>query len=96
MDHSHSAPVPGPAKPRPARPVAPVPADRAGSSADGAGTATSAQELGVTTPPETGDIVVDATLRDLAAVDGTDLPGMLAAGESVHATLTARLSDLGT
>ncbi|NYF99520.1 hypothetical protein [Janibacter cremeus] len=50
----------------------------------------------MTTPPETGDIVVDATLRDLAAVDGTDLPGMLAAGESVHATLTARLSDLGT
>lgn len=51
---------------------------------------------GPATPPETGDIVVDATLRDLAAVDGTDLRGTLAAGESVHATLTARLSDLGT
>ena len=37
-----------------------------------------------------------ATLRDLAAIDGTDLQGTLAAGESVHATLTARLSDLGT
>ncbi|WP_338747899.1 hypothetical protein [Janibacter alittae] len=49
-----------------------------------------------TRPPETGDIVVDATLRDLAAVDATDLPATLAAGESVHATLTARLSDLGT
>lgn len=47
-------------------------------------------------PPETGDIVVDATLRDLAAVDDADLQGALTAGESVHATLTARLSDLGT
>lgn len=46
--------------------------------------------------PETGDIVVDAALRDLAAVDEADLDAILAAGDSVHGTLTARLSDLGT
>ena len=47
-------------------------------------------------PPETGDLVVDAALRDLAAVDGSDLDATLAAGEAVHETLTSRLSDLGT
>ncbi|HIZ99180.1 MAG TPA: hypothetical protein H9805_11455 [Candidatus Janibacter merdipullorum] len=46
--------------------------------------------------PETGDLVVDAALRDLAAVDPADLDATLAAGEAVHATLTSRLSDLGT
>lgn len=46
--------------------------------------------------PETGDLVVDAVLADLAAVDPTDLDGLLAAGESVHATVTSRLSDLGS
>lgn len=102
MDHSENAPLPP--KPGPATPAVPTPAvptqavptptDRAESSADSAGTP--AEETRATTPPETGDIVVDATLRDLAAVDDTDLQGTLAAGESVHATLTARLSDLGT
>ncbi len=46
--------------------------------------------------PETGDLVIDAALRDFAAVDPSDLDAGLAAGEAVHATLTARLSDLGT
>lgn len=48
------------------------------------------------TSPETGDLVVDAALRDLAAVDPADLDATLASGEAVHATLTSRLSDLGT
>ncbi|GAA8849619.1 hypothetical protein DUHN55_30700 [Helicobacter pylori] len=46
--------------------------------------------------PATDDLVVDAALRDLSAVDPDDLDAVLAAGESVHATLTSRLSDLGT
>lgn len=47
-------------------------------------------------PPETGDLVVDAALRDFAAVDDTDLDATVAAGEAVHQTLTSRLEDLGT
>ncbi len=46
--------------------------------------------------PETGDLVVDSVLRDLSAVDTGDLDGTLTAGEAVHATLTSRLSDLGS
>lgn len=46
--------------------------------------------------PETGDLIVDAALSDLAAVDPSDLGATLAAGDAVHTTLTARLSDLGT
>lgn len=46
--------------------------------------------------PETGDLVVDAALRDFDAVADDDLDATLAAGEAVHATLTSRLSDLGT
>ncbi|MBR7742087.1 hypothetical protein KC207_02120 [Phycicoccus sp. BSK3Z-2] len=46
-------------------------------------------------PPETGDIVIDAALGDLAAVDPTDLDGRLAAGEHVQQTLRSRLGDLG-
>ncbi|WP_435198790.1 hypothetical protein [Janibacter sp. GS2] len=49
-----------------------------------------------TTAPETGDLVVDAALRDLAAIDPADLDATVATGEAVHATLTSRLSDLGT
>lgn len=47
-------------------------------------------------PPRTGDPAVDTVLADLAALERADLDGMLAAGESVHATLTSRLSDLGS
>jgi hypothetical protein len=45
--------------------------------------------------PETGDIVVDAALRDLASVPTDDLDGQLAAGEHVQQTLRSRLGDLG-
>ena len=46
-------------------------------------------------PPETGDIVIDAALRDLAATPDDDLDAQLEAGEAVHRTLQSRLSDLG-
>ncbi|GAA4389015.1 hypothetical protein GCM10023153_04880 [Ornithinibacter aureus] len=46
-------------------------------------------------PPETGDIVIDAALRDLANTPEGDLDGQLEAGEAVHRTLQGRLTDLG-
>ena len=46
-------------------------------------------------PPQTGGIVIDAALRDLAAVPEDDLDGQLAAGEHVQRTLQSRLADLG-
>ena len=46
-------------------------------------------------PPETGDIVIDAALRDLAAAPHDDLDAQLEAGEAVHRTLQSRLTDLG-
>ena len=46
-------------------------------------------------PPETGDIVIDAALRDLGAAPDGDLDAQLEAGEAVHRTLQSRLSDLG-
>lgn len=77
-----SAPRPGPPASTPA-PESPVPdSSSAPTSVDGT--------------PQTGDLVVDAVLRDLAVVDEADLDGVLAAGESVHQTLTSRLSDLGS
>ncbi|QBF45743.1 hypothetical protein [Janibacter limosus] len=84
-----SAPRPGPPQPLPSPPAAtpaPTPASVEMPSVPDDGGST----------PQTGDLVVDATLRDLAAVDPTDLDAVLTAGESVHATLTARLSDLGS
>ncbi|MBD3784722.1 MAG: hypothetical protein IE926_17525 [Micrococcales bacterium] len=45
--------------------------------------------------PETGDIVIDSALGDLAAVPTDDLDGQLAAGEEVQRTLRSRLGDLG-
>jgi hypothetical protein len=50
---------------------------------------------GATPPPETGDIVIDAALRDLAAAPADDLDAQLESGEAVHRTLQSRLSDLG-
>lgn len=84
MDHSQNAPQPGPPKPGPPTPVTDE------------GDALPSGDAAAMTAPETGDLVVDATLRDLAAVDASDPDATLAAGESVQATLTARLSDLGT
>ena len=46
-------------------------------------------------PPQTGDIVVDAALAELAGTDPDDLDAQLVAGESVQRTLQARLADLG-
>ena len=46
-------------------------------------------------PPETGDIVIDSDLRDLASASDDDLDAQLEAGEAVHRTLQSRLSDLG-
>ena len=46
-------------------------------------------------PPETGDLVIDAALGDLAAAPRDDLDAQLEAGEAVHRTLQSRLSDLG-
>ncbi len=49
----------------------------------------------VTAPPETGDLVIDAALGDLAAAPTDDLDAQLDTGEAVHRTLQARLADLG-
>ncbi|MEO6019067.1 MAG: hypothetical protein ABIP45_02335 [Knoellia sp.] len=45
--------------------------------------------------PETGDLVIDAALRDLADTPGDDLDGQIERGEQVQRTLQGRLSDLG-
>ncbi len=46
-------------------------------------------------PAETGDVVIDAALRDLADAEPTDLDAQIEAGERVHQTLQSRLTDLG-
>jgi len=46
-------------------------------------------------PPETGDLVIDAALSDLAATDPGDLGAQLEAGERLDQTLRSRLADLG-
>ncbi len=60
----------------------PVPSPPAGAPSSGA-------------PPETGDLVIDAALGDLAAAPVDDLDAQLEAGEAVHRTLQSRLTDLG-
>lgn len=45
--------------------------------------------------PETGDLVIDAALRDLAAAPEDDLDAQIDKGEQVQSTLQGRLSDLG-
>jgi hypothetical protein len=55
----------------------------------------SAPQQGDEGPPETGDIVIDAALRDLADTAADDLDGQLSTGEAVHRTLQGRLGDLG-
>lgn len=83
-----AAPVPTPPVPTPPgpRPQVPSPADLAPAAPEPMPEGT----------PATGDLVVDAALRDLSGVDPSDLDAVLAAGESVHSTLTSRLSDLGS
>jgi len=60
------------------------------SDASGGATAAAVQWA-----PETGDLVIDAALRDLAASDPGDLDGQIEAGERVQRTLQSRLTDLG-
>lgn len=43
----------------------------------------------------TGDIVIDAALRDLDAVDVADLDGHVEAAEALQRTLQGRLANLG-
>jgi hypothetical protein len=45
--------------------------------------------------PETGDLVIDAALRDLADTPDDDLDAQIERGEQVQRTLQGRLSDLG-
>ncbi len=45
--------------------------------------------------PETGDLVIDAALRDLAAAPADDLDAQIERGEQVQRTLQGRLGDLG-
>ena len=45
--------------------------------------------------PETGDLVIDAALRDLADTPDHDLDAQIERGEQVQRTLQGRLSDLG-
>ena len=45
--------------------------------------------------PETGDLVIDAALRDLAAAPEDDLDAQIERGEQVQRTLQGRLGDLG-
>jgi hypothetical protein len=45
--------------------------------------------------PETGDLVIDAALRDLADTPAADLDGQIERGEQVQRTLQGRLSHLG-
>ncbi|NLJ52821.1 MAG: hypothetical protein GX344_01615 [Intrasporangiaceae bacterium] len=57
--------------------------------------ATEAQAPGPDLPVETGDIVIDAALRDLDAVDVADLDGHVEAAEALQRTLQGRLANLG-
>ena len=43
----------------------------------------------------TGDIVIDAALQDLAAVEATDLDGHIEAAEALQRTLQGRLANRG-
>ena len=45
--------------------------------------------------PQTGDLVVEAALRELDQVDPADLDAVLAASEGVLPTLQERLRDIG-
>ena len=49
----------------------------------------------VPAPPETGDILIDAALVELAAAPAEDLDAQVGAAEHVLRTLQSRLADLG-
>ncbi len=63
------------------------------ATADGRSPAPEAAESDA---PETGDLVIDAALRDLAATPADDLDAQIEAGENVQRTLQSRLGDLGS
>ncbi|KGN42582.1 hypothetical protein [Knoellia aerolata] len=65
----------------------PAPTHAPGGSADPPGAGSDA--------PETGDLVIDAALRDLAAAPEDDLDAQIERGEQVQRTLQGRLGDLG-
>lgn len=48
-----------------------------------------------TVAPETGDIVIDAALRDFTAAPADELDAVIERGEQVQQTLQSRLGDLG-
>ena len=50
---------------------------------------------GVLGDPLTGDIVIDAALRDLTSADPRDLDAQIERAESLQRTLQGRLADLG-
>ncbi|MEO7267967.1 MAG: hypothetical protein ABIW49_02045 [Knoellia sp.] len=52
-------------------------------------------EVGSGGAPETGDLVIDAALRDLGDAPVDDLDAQIERGEQVQRTLQGRLSDLG-
>ncbi|MCE1179628.1 MAG: hypothetical protein LWW86_11475 [Micrococcales bacterium] len=56
--------------------------------------ADSPEQVDAAGPPATGDVVIDAALRDLHDSDPADLDAQLEAGTRVHRTLQGRLSDL--
>ncbi|MFW5474364.1 hypothetical protein ACOCJ5_13735 [Knoellia sp. CPCC 206450] len=64
------------------------------SDGDSAGTEAGAPGQG-SPAPETGDLVIDAALRDLAEAPEDDLDAQVERGEQVQRTLQGRLSDLG-
>jgi len=65
------------------------------TTAAGESEQTDAPAGGSHTVPETGDLVIDAALADLASADSQDLDAQIAAGEQVQRTLQSRLADLG-
>ena len=65
------------------------------ASAPGAATAAAPGAPTAAPAPETGDLVIDAALRDLAEAPEDDLDAQVERGEQVQRTLQGRLSDLG-
>ncbi len=78
-------PAPDPAGQVPAPPDASAAADRPAS----------AEPAPTGEAPATGDLVIDAALRDLAAASADDLDAVIGTGEQVQRTLQSRLGDLG-